>query len=89
MAKLRVQSFAISYCRAGICRDRCLDFWVQHVRSSSRVWPDNNWKGWWGDEASYHVLVFALTHHARPPLTDGWLEQVGFVGPVIYNPRLS
>lgn len=32
-------------------------------------WPDDSWKGWWGDEPSYHVPVFVLTHHARPPLT--------------------
>ena len=31
-------------------------------------WPDENWKGWWGDEPPYHVPVFVLTHHARKPL---------------------
>jgi dihydrofolate reductase len=31
-------------------------------------WPDENWRGWWGDEPPYHVPVFVLTHHARPPL---------------------
>lgn len=31
-------------------------------------WPDENWKGWWGDEPPYHVPVFVLTHHPRPPL---------------------
>ena len=28
-------------------------------------WPDDTWKGWWGDEPPYHVPVFVLTHHAR------------------------
>jgi dihydrofolate reductase len=32
-------------------------------------WPDESWKGWWGDEPPYHVPVFVLTHHARAPLT--------------------
>lgn len=32
-------------------------------------WPDLDWKGWWGDTPPYHVPVFVLTHHARPPLT--------------------
>lgn len=32
-------------------------------------WPDDNWKGWWGDEPPYHCQVFVLTHHARAPLT--------------------
>jgi dihydrofolate reductase len=31
-------------------------------------WPDESWKGWWGDEPPYHVPVFVLTHHARRPL---------------------
>ncbi len=31
-------------------------------------WPNEDWKGWWGDEPPYHVPVFVLTHHARPPL---------------------
>jgi dihydrofolate reductase len=31
-------------------------------------WPDDSWKGWWGEEPPYHVPVFVLTHHARPPL---------------------
>ncbi|MEO8298295.1 MAG: dihydrofolate reductase family protein [Burkholderiales bacterium] len=31
-------------------------------------WPDDNWKGWWGDTPPYHVPVFVLTHHAREPL---------------------
>jgi dihydrofolate reductase len=28
-------------------------------------WPDEKWKGWWGDEPPYHVPVFVLTHHPR------------------------
>ena len=31
-------------------------------------WPDSNWKGWWGQNPPYHVPVFVLTHHARPPI---------------------
>jgi len=31
-------------------------------------WPDDNWKGWWGDEPPYHCDVFVLTHHARDPI---------------------
>lgn len=26
-------------------------------------WPDESWKGWWGDEPPYHTPVFVLTHH--------------------------
>ncbi len=31
-------------------------------------WPDYDWKGWWGANPPYHVPVFVLTHHRRPPL---------------------
>jgi len=31
-------------------------------------WPDESWRGWWGDSPPYHVPVFVLTHHARKPL---------------------
>jgi len=31
-------------------------------------WPDDNWKGWWGENPPYHVPVFVLTHHARAPI---------------------
>ena len=31
-------------------------------------WPDESWKGWWGDNPPYHVPVFVLTHHARKPI---------------------
>ena len=32
------------------------------------AWPDESWRGWWGEEPPYHVPVFVLTHHARRPL---------------------
>lgn len=31
-------------------------------------WPDDGWKGWWGENPPYHVPVFVLTHHARAPI---------------------
>lgn len=30
------------------------------------AWPDEAWRGWWGDEPPYHVPVFVVTHHPRP-----------------------
>jgi dihydrofolate reductase len=32
-------------------------------------WPDDQWKGWWGEEPPYHVPVFVLTHHPRASIT--------------------
>lgn len=31
-------------------------------------WPDDEWKGWWGEEPPYHVPAFVLTHHPRATL---------------------
>lgn len=31
-------------------------------------WPDESWRGWWGETPPYHVPVFVLTHHERAPL---------------------
>lgn len=31
-------------------------------------WPNEDWKGWWGEEPPYHCQVFVLTHHARAAL---------------------
>jgi len=28
-------------------------------------WPDENWRGWWGENPPYHVPVIVLTQHAR------------------------
>jgi dihydrofolate reductase len=31
-------------------------------------WPDESWRGWWGEDPPYHHPVFVLTHHPREPL---------------------
>jgi dihydrofolate reductase len=31
-------------------------------------WPDQSWRGWWGEDPPYHHPVFVLTHHPREPL---------------------
>ena len=31
-------------------------------------WPDDGWRGWWGEEPPYHCPVFVLTHYPRPPI---------------------
>lgn len=32
-------------------------------------WPNDDWKGWWGDNPPYHAPTFILTHHPRDPIT--------------------
>jgi dihydrofolate reductase len=31
-------------------------------------WPDDGWKGWWGDDPPYHAPTFILTHHPHEPI---------------------
>ncbi|HEX5958223.1 MAG TPA: dihydrofolate reductase family protein [Hyphomicrobiaceae bacterium] len=31
-------------------------------------WPDDTWKGWWGDNPPYHCPAFVLTNHPRAAL---------------------
>ena len=31
-------------------------------------WPDDAWRGWWGDEPPYHTPVFVLTNYPRESL---------------------
>src|SRR2546428_13990816 len=31
-------------------------------------WPDQSWKGWWGDNPPFHTGVVVLTHHKHPPI---------------------
>ncbi|QDK36392.1 dihydrofolate reductase family protein [Bdellovibrio sp. NC01] len=31
-------------------------------------WLNDEWRGWWGENPSYHAPVFVLTHHKREPL---------------------
>ena len=32
------------------------------------AWPDESWKGWWGESPPYHAPVYVLTHHSRPSI---------------------
>lgn len=31
-------------------------------------WPDDEWKGWWGDNPPYHAPTYVLTHYPRDPV---------------------
>lgn len=42
-------------------------------------WPDESWKGWWGEEPPYHTPVFVLTHHPRAPLAMAGGTEFRFV----------
>ncbi|HWE47395.1 MAG TPA: dihydrofolate reductase family protein [Caulobacteraceae bacterium] len=31
-------------------------------------WPNDDWKGWWGENPPYHSPTFVLTHYPRAPI---------------------
>ena len=43
-------------------------------------WPDDSWRGWWGDDPPYHCDVFVLTNHPRPTLVMAGGTRFHFVG---------
>jgi dihydrofolate reductase len=48
-------------------------------------WPDDTWKGWWGDEPPYHTPVFVLTHYPRSPLKMAGGTEFRFVTDGIHS----
>jgi dihydrofolate reductase len=42
-------------------------------------WPDDSWKGWWGDEPPYHTPIFVLTNHSRAPLKMAGGTEFNFI----------
>ena len=48
-------------------------------------WPDESWKGWWGEEPPYHTPVFVLTHHPRQPLRMAGGTEFRFVTQGIHS----
>ena len=38
-------------------------------KPSSGPWdPDDEWRGWWGEDPPFHTPCFVLTHYPHPPL---------------------
>jgi dihydrofolate reductase len=31
-------------------------------------WPDDGWRGWWGDEPPFQTPVFVMSHHPHPAI---------------------
>ena len=45
-------------------------------------WPDESWRGWWGEDPPYHHPVFVLTRHPREPLEMQGGTTFHFVGDI-------
>ena len=50
-------------------------------------WPDDSWKGWWGDNPPYHTEVFVLTRHPRAPIDMAGGTRFHFVTEGIHAAR--
>jgi dihydrofolate reductase len=47
-------------------------------------WPDETWKGWWGENPPFHAPVFVLTHHARASIAMAGQTTFHFVSDGIH-----
>jgi dihydrofolate reductase len=48
-------------------------------------WPNETWKGWWGDNPPFHTPVFVLTRHSRAPVAMDGGTTFHFVTDGIHN----
>ena len=42
-------------------------------------WPDESWRGWWGENPPYHTPIFVLTKHPRATLRMAGNTEFHFV----------
>ena len=42
-------------------------------------WPDDGWRGWWGDEPPFKTPVFVMSHHPHPPIDFPKRDEFRFV----------
>jgi dihydrofolate reductase len=40
-------------------------------RPTTGPWPDDGWRGWWGEEPPFHTPCFVMTHYEREPMVVG------------------
>jgi dihydrofolate reductase len=40
-------------------------------RPTTGAWPDDDWRGWWGEEPPFHTPCFVMTHYEREPIKAG------------------
>lgn len=40
-------------------------------RPTTGPWPDDGWRGWWGQEPPFHTPCFVWTHYPHDPLVLG------------------
>ena len=40
-------------------------------RPTTGPWPEDDWRGWWGEEPPFHTPCFVMTHWEREPIQAG------------------
>jgi dihydrofolate reductase len=40
-------------------------------RPTTGPWPDDGWRGWWGEDTPFHTPCFVWTHYPREPMEVG------------------
>src|SRR5215472_12021032 len=40
-------------------------------RPTSGPWPEDGWRGWWGEDPPFHSPCFVMTHYPRDPMQVG------------------
>jgi dihydrofolate reductase len=40
-------------------------------RPTEGPWPDDGWRGWWGEEPPFHTPCFVMTHYPHDPIIAG------------------
>ncbi len=55
--------------------------WTTHIgaeimgrnkfRPTTGPWPDDGWRGWWGEEPPFHTPCLVWTHYPREPMVVG------------------
>ena len=54
------------------------------------AWPDDDWRGWWGDEPPFRTPVYVLSHHPRASIDFANGTSFRFVeGPAEHVLRLA
>jgi hypothetical protein len=40
-------------------------------RPTTGAWPEDGWRGWWGEDPPFHTPCFVMMHYEREPLAVG------------------
>ena len=58
-------------------------------RPTTGPWPEDGWRGWWGEDPPFHTPCFVMTHYEREPITAGDLDVRLGGGPTTINEFLA